>query len=109
MSTRWFLWAINDDPRTNEYLASMIGPQYPEAAHLDVRCADNARRNLWECRHGYLQVKIALTARTIFHLHLEVFAKEGDGPTVQWNLWKPELRRRARQKRILRSKVRTAS
>jgi hypothetical protein len=109
MKETWFLWAINDDPRTNECLAELIGGQYPDTEQRDVLCADNARRNLWECRRGYDEVRRAITARVPYALHVEVFLKTGNGPVVQWNLWKPQFRRRARQTRLLRSKVKRAS
>ena len=99
MPEQWFLWAVNDDPRTNEYLADLIGHQYPDAEHHNISCADNARRNLWECHQGYRQVRSAIAASTTYRLRFEVFRKTGDGPVVQWNLWKPELKRRARHTR----------
>lgn len=40
MKTTWYLWAVDDDPTTNDYLVGVIGEQNPELLHQDELCAD---------------------------------------------------------------------
>lgn len=93
----WYLWARNNDPATNEYLAHVIGEQNPECEHRDMLCADEKRRNLWECPAGYENVRTATAALSKFSLKLEVFKQNREGKfadmVIRFDLWKAESRK----------------
>lgn len=100
--TIWYLWAIKGDPRTNEYLAKVIGEQNPEYEYRDRLCADGEGRNLFRCPNGYANVRSAITAIPAFNLKVEVFKEEIDGGIVRYDLWKQQPRRRARRSAVHR-------
>ncbi len=103
MKGTWYLWPINNNPRTNEYLAQMI-EQYPEHEHRDKLCSDGAKRNLYATRDGYKSVQTAIDAISKYNLKFEVFQETSGGMIVQFNFWKREVRqaaRRARHKKMI--------
>ncbi len=91
---QWYLWARNDDPDTNKYLAKVIGEQYGENSR-ERKCADGKKRKLWICRGYDQEVKSAISAIKEFNLKLEVFQDNGDGKIVRYDLWKPEVKKTA--------------
>jgi len=95
MGTIWYLWAINDDPATNEYLAKVVGEQNPEYECSDRLCADGKKRDLYRCPMGYTNVQKALAAISKFKLKIEVFKEEVERVIVRYDLWKQQSRRRA--------------
>lgn len=102
MGTTWYLWAIKDDPTTNEYLAKVIGEHNPESECRDRLCADGEKRNLYRCPMGYTNVKKALTAISTFKLKVEVFKEEIERVIVRYDLWKQPSRRKAHWKSAYR-------
>ncbi len=103
MDTRWYLHSINDDGNTNEFLAQVIGEQYREAECRDMLCSDGGRRNLYRCPSGYQEVRRAIANVARYNLKLEVFQETSTGLIVQYDLWKPAVRKKARRTRALRS------
>ena len=101
--TTWYLWAVHDDPRTNEYLVKVIGEQNPECLFPEVKCADGMRRNLFRCPHGYHNVMRAIAAIPEHGLKIEVFKEEICGIITQFNLWKPVVRKRSMRANLRRS------
>jgi hypothetical protein len=100
--TIWYLWAIKDDPTTNEYLAHVIGEQYPDSACRDKLCSDGVRRNLYRCPPGaYAKVQSAIAGVSVYNLKLEVFRETAGGEIAQYNLWKHSVRKRARSTRLM--------
>jgi len=96
MGTVWYLWAVNDDPNTNEYLVKVIGEQNPECVCADRLCADGEKRNLYRCPAGYANVRSALAAvRALKWMKIEVFKEEIERVIVRYDLWKQKSRRRA--------------
>lgn len=95
MGTVWYLWAVKDDPVTNEYLAKVIGEQNPESECRDRPCADGKKRNLYRCPMGYSNVQKALSAISKFNLKIEVFKEEIERVIVRYDLWKQQSRRKA--------------
>ncbi|MDE2173427.1 MAG: hypothetical protein KGJ31_02405 [Patescibacteria group bacterium] len=101
--TVWYLWAIDDDPRTNEYLVKIIGEQNSENLYRDKLCADGVRRNLFRCPKGYSNIRSALVAIPEFNLKTEVF-KEGAGEAiVRYDLWKKRVQKSSRQSALLKA------
>ncbi len=103
MDTRWYLWSRNDNGWTNEFLARVIGEQYPEAECRNVLCSDGVRRNLYRCPSGYQEVRRAIANVDLFNLKLEVFQETSGGEIVQYDLWKQEVRKKARRTRQMKS------
>jgi hypothetical protein len=103
METAWYLWAVDNDPATNEYLVQVIGEQNPEELHKDKLCADGARRNLFRCPAGYANVRSALTAMSRFNLKIDVFQESVGGSVARYDLWKASARRAARESNLLNS------
>lgn len=97
MGTIWYLWAVNDDPVTNQYLVQVIGEQHSEELYKDKLCADGNKRNLFGCPAGYMNVRSALAAISKFNLKIGVFKEDIGGRVVRYDLWKQQSRRRARQ------------
>lgn len=93
MKTKWYLWAVNDDPRTNDYLVGVIGQQEMEYLHTKKLCADDTRRNLFECPRGYADVRSAVAAVSQQNLKLEVFKEDASGVLVRFDLWKNGARK----------------
>ena len=106
--TAWYLWAVNDDPMTNQYLVKVIGEQNPEAMYTDKLCADGRRRNLFRCPTGYANVRSALTALQEFNLKVEVFKEDAGEVIARYDLWKRRVRKAARHSVLLR-KTRAAN
>lgn len=104
----WYLWSINDNGATNEFLAQIIGEQYREAECRDVLCSDGVKRNLYRCPSGYQNVRSAIENKDRYSLKFEVFQETSGGEVVQYDLWKRHVRKKARQARAMRS-VRRAS
>jgi hypothetical protein len=106
MAAIWYLWPVNNDPATNEYLAKVIGEQNSECEKRDKLCADKVRRNLFLCPAGYLDVGAALAAVGAFNLKLEVFKEDSEGPSagciVRYDLWKALVRKASRDSNYLR-------
>lgn len=99
----WYLWAVNDDPDTNEYLAKVIGEQNPECERRDVACADGKTRNLWRSPSGYDVVLRAKSAVLRFGLKLEVFQENSEGVVRRYDLWKASVRKKALHTQHLRA------
>ena len=102
--TTWYLWPVNNDPVTNEYLAKGIGEQHPECERRDVLCADGERRNLFVCPAGYDDVRTATTATSRFKLRLEVFKEDIEDVIVRYDLWKESARRTGREASFKRAR-----
>lgn len=94
--TVWYLWAVDNDPTTNEYLAKVIGEQNPEYLCSDKSCADGKDRNLFWCPQGYENVKSAIAAIEPFGLKIEVFREEVEDVVVRYDLWKKQVQKKAR-------------
>ena len=105
METRWYLWAVNDDPVTNKYFVNIIGEQNPEYLGNE-RCADGKNRNLFRCPVGYTNVQSALSAISEFNLKVEVFKEDIDGVIVRYDLWKKSAKKAARRS-VVNRKVRS--
>ena len=101
MGTAWYLWAVNDHPMTNGYLAKVIGEQNPEYECRDKICADGIRRNLYRCPMGYTNVQKALAAIPALKLKVEVFREDDRDVVMRYDLWKQQARKRARRSRAL--------
>ena len=103
--TTWYLWPVNNDPATNEYIAQGITEQRPECERRDVLCADGERRNLYRCPKGYADVRTAVAALRRFNLKFEVFKAESESLTTdlptQFDLWKSSVRNSARTSALL--------
>jgi hypothetical protein len=95
----WYLWAVNDDPPTNEYLAKIIGEGNEECASANKLCADGQRRNLFKCPKGYANVRSAIAAIPAFDLKVEVFKEEVEDVIAFYNLWKIGVKKAAKAKR----------
>jgi hypothetical protein len=108
MDTRWYLHSINDNTHTNEFLAQVIGEQHPDAECRDMLCSDGVRRNLYRCPSGYQEVRRAIANIARLNLNLEVFQETSGGLIVQYDLWKQEVRKKARRTRTMRD-IRRAS
>lgn len=108
MDTRWYLYSINDDAGTNEFLAQVIGEQYREAECRDMSCSDGVRRNLYRCPSGYQEVRRAIANIARFNLKFEVFQETSGGEIAQYDLWKQSVRKKARRTRQMNN-VRKAS
>ena len=110
MATIWYLWAVNNDPRTSEYIArEIIGGQEVEVHECPNKpCARGVRRNLYRCPKGYADVQSALAAIQKFSLHIEVFKEEvGESKSrcrkvTRFDLWKGPVRKKARLSYLLR-------
>jgi len=97
-TTTWYLWAINNHPPTNEYLAKVIGEQNPECECRNRLCADGEKRNLFRCPAGYANVRSALAAaRALKWIRIEVFKEEAEQVIVRFDLWKQQARKNARR------------
>ena len=99
--TTWYLWAVNDDPRTNECLVKIIGEGNEENLYPNKLCADGERRNLFRCPRGYRNVRSALSALAPFNLKIEVFKEEIEDVIVLYNLWKKTMQKKAQAKRAI--------
>ena len=92
MATTWYLWARDNDPKTNEYLAKVIGEQNPECLQQDMLCCDRVKRDLYRCPMGYENVRKATSAIPKFNLKLEVYKADPKGKTTdlptRFDLWK---------------------
>lgn len=97
METRWYLWAVNDDPMTNQYLVRVVGEQNPENVYEDKLCADGKKRNLFLCPKGYANVLSALSAISEFNLKLEVFKESTEDSISRFDLWKKSVRKAKRK------------
>lgn len=113
MSTTWYLWPVNNDPVTNEYLAKAIGEQNPECEYRDKLCADGKKRNLFRCPAGYENVQTAMAAIPKFNLKLEVFKEDDIGTgaksaerIIRYDLWKMPVQKTVQATSFLRSRRR---
>jgi hypothetical protein len=98
MKTKWYLWAVNDDPMTNQYLVQVIGEQYPDELYRDKLCADGERRNLFGVSEwGNADVRRAVAAVHEFNLKLGVFRESEGAAIVRYELWRQPVRKAARQ------------
>ena len=105
-STIWYVWSVNDDPVTNQYLVQVVGEQNPEYLHTDKLCADGKRRNLFRCPKGYADVLKAITAIAEYGLKIEVFQENIDGVITRYDLWKSLVRKAARYGRFTKARTR---
>ncbi|HVB19760.1 MAG TPA: hypothetical protein VNF51_00515 [Candidatus Paceibacterota bacterium] len=92
---RWYLYAINNDPATNEYLAKIIGEQNQECEHREKLCIDKKRRDLWECPRGYADVRRAIAAIPQFNLKIEVFKEKSNDIITRYDLWKRSVQKKS--------------
>ena len=104
MSTIWYLWPRDNDPRSNEHFVQIVGEQNTENECRDKTCADGVSRNLFRCPKGYADVQTAIAAMSRFDLKFEVFKQDSAGAgaekVVRYDLWKKEVRRAARSGRL---------
>jgi hypothetical protein len=100
MATTWYLWAMNDNPRTNEYLVKVIGEQNQEYLYADKLCADGRRRNLFRCPKGYANVQSTISALKDFNLKFEVFKEDIEDVIVCYLLWKKSVQKAAKAMRL---------
>lgn len=107
METRWYLCAESDHPFTNEYLAHIIGEQYPEEVYPDKLCADGRTRNLYGCPRGYADVQRAAEAVPDYNLKLAVFQQTLAGDIIRYELWKKPVQKKVKRQNYLRAIHRT--
>ena len=93
----WYLWAIDDNPTTNNFLVKVIGEQNGEYLRKDVRCSDGVKRNLFECPEGYKNVRVVIAAKSEFFLDFEVFRQQNGGAIAPFVIWKLSHRRNAQE------------
>lgn len=95
--TKWYIWPINEDPLTHQYLITVIGAQHEQKNKI---CADgkkkNISRNLFRCPAGYENVKTAIIAIPAHGLKFHVYKEEVEGEIVRVKTWESRLRCRTR-------------
>lgn len=101
MATLWYLWAVNNDPATNEYFVKVIGEQNLEYLCNDKLCADGVPRNLFKCPQGYANVRSAIAGISEFNLKFYVFKEDIEDVITRYDLWKKSVRKAARRGSIL--------
>lgn len=99
----WYLWAVDDDPKTNEYVVKIIGEGNEENLCPNKLCADGKRRNLFRCPEGYMDVRSAISALAVYDLKIEVFKESVEDVIVLYSLWKQTVRKKAKAKRSILS------
>ncbi len=99
-TTIWYVWAVNDDPVTNQYLVQVVGEQNQEYLHSSKLCADGTKRNLFRCPKGYASVRSAIAAIAEFKLKIEIFKEDIEGVITRYDLWKASSRKASRRRRF---------
>lgn len=70
--TIWLVHPKHLDSMTSKYLAQVVGEQNRELGG-EVKCANGDRLLMYECPHGYEDVRSARTSMYDFNLRFEVF------------------------------------
>ena len=102
MNTIWYLWAVNNDPMTNKYLAQVVGAETEfDTANMrkGVVCADGKKRDLYICPNGYTDVKRAKEAIPEFNLKVWTFKEDTEDVIARFVLQEQSVRKKAKHKR----------